>query len=55
MLTRKHFRQVANYLKVLYCKGIDIIPIYQECYKKDFLKNPRFDEKRFLEACGIIS
>lgn len=55
MLTRKHFIYLARYLSILNCQGIDIITIYKECYELECKKNPRFNEDRFLKACGINS
>jgi hypothetical protein len=54
-LTRKHFIQLARYLKLLNCQGNDVIKIYKECYENDCKKNPRFNEEKFFQACGINS
>lgn len=60
MLTRKHFRTVAEILKEAredYAGGTptELVLDYIENYLADFLatQNPNFDRERFLRACGL--
>lgn len=59
MMTRKDYVATADILEVLVTTATDesfpdiqdAVDAFAEMFAKD---NPRFDRKRFVEACGII-
>jgi len=53
MNSKKDFVQIADLLKSLV--NVDKKELYEKFYKAQFSKNPRFDENRFLKACGVNS
>jgi hypothetical protein len=57
MYTRKHFQKIALMLKDLKESGkIEIFEAQKAYFLSEFkASNPRFQEARFLEACGVNS
>jgi hypothetical protein len=53
MYNRKDFVKIADLLKSLV--NVDKKELYEKFYKAEFSKNPRFNETRFLKACGVNS
>ena len=59
MMTRKDYVATADILETLvsivsgdnFSDVLDAVDAFADMFAKD---NPRFDRKRFVEACGII-
>ena len=55
MFTRKHYKQCAQEVKKFLqspesIQPIDLVSLFVTLFKPD---NERFDERKFVEACGL--